>query len=1105
MSFEESQRPIDQGDLKRLKLIRGGNRGKVTKIQREALELLRSYGTESSPRPSKEEFIRQLTVLLKTLKGKQSCLVKLDEEIIQICPENEIENEIDQSTDIARKIDEIIDQIEEAVRLCTVQDVRAITSTPQATRVRSEVSPILPSSSELNVSANSSRSMSQGVKLPKINLPRFHGDITKFQPFWQSFKCAVDNNDSLSGVHKLTYLINSLEGPAFKALEGLEIVDENYEKATEILKTRFGKSQQIISAHMQELLNLQSHPSDKTNQLRSIYDNITVHIRGLESLGVSSEKYGSLLIPVIMSRMPTDIALQVARKTSEDIWKIDDIMDIIRNEIEAREVSERVNIGERKKMDKAAKIPPSNIGGTTRSFVAQEEKKRRPLQCYFCKKEHVVKDCQEVTDVKKRIQIISSAKRCLNCLKVGHVAKDCFSKGRCQNCNGKHNTLLCQKSSQDNQSTANEMKSITTSSVKQKTNVLLQTAKAFAFGNDRSQKIPVNILFDGGSQKSYVTEEIKNKLSLDVKQKETVNLNTFGSENYSRKVSERVVVNLEVNDEVIPISALTSPAICSPISSRVDVSSYPHLSGLQFANKLDCGDQQIGILVGADQYYEIVLGEVVKGSSGPVAISSKLGWLLSGPVMSYTDDNSRIVSNLVLDIIPSRREVFHESKEITDSLENFWKHESLGLIEDKQTTDEVSKSTNLVEYDDKQGRYEVSLPWKDEVFEPLHSNYDMCKNRLNSLYHKLTDKPDLLDQYDQILKEQLAQGVIEKVPPEEHNSNAHFLCHFGVIRNERATTKLRVVFDGSAKSVPSNTSLNDRLVVGENNMPLLFDTLVRFRTHKIAITADIEKAFLQIGIKQGDRDVLRFLWFDDVHKANPSIIQYRYCRLVFGLTCSPSILGQTIRQHVLQYSEESPQVVDILTRLYADDLSCGSDTVEGALHICKTAKDILSRGGFNLRKWNSNSKDVLSSIRSMEERPIVDIASGGTITEDDQSYSQYAIGNPNEGGSSKVLGVNWNSNQDTFYLEFSQIITFATSLAPTKRSVLRISAKIFDPFGWFSVFTINLKALFQQLCVEKLSWDEELQGQHRKTYDNLLSALQSFENVQISRCFFPSR
>ena len=99
----------------------------------------------------------------------------------------------------------------------------------------------------------------------------------------------------------------------YKTLERLELTEENYENVARMLKDRFGKSQHIISAHMQELLNLQSLNNEKANNLRSLYDNILVHVRGLESLGVSSEKYGSLLIPMIMSCMPNKITLQIAR------------------------------------------------------------------------------------------------------------------------------------------------------------------------------------------------------------------------------------------------------------------------------------------------------------------------------------------------------------------------------------------------------------------------------------------------------------------------------------------------------------------------------------------------------------------------------------------------------------------------------------------------------------------------------------------------------------------------------------------------------------------------------------------------------------------------
>ena len=119
----------------------------------------------------------------------------------------------------------------------------------------------------------------QGVELPKIQLQKFRGDVTKFQSFWQSFRVAVDENEGLSKVPKLNYLINSLEGVAYKALEGLGLTEENYESAVQILRDRCGKSQQVISTHTQELLNLHSLNNEKANNLRSLYDNILVHVR----------------------------------------------------------------------------------------------------------------------------------------------------------------------------------------------------------------------------------------------------------------------------------------------------------------------------------------------------------------------------------------------------------------------------------------------------------------------------------------------------------------------------------------------------------------------------------------------------------------------------------------------------------------------------------------------------------------------------------------------------------------------------------------------------------------------------------------------------------
>ena len=165
------------------------------------------------------------------------------------------------------------------------------------------------------------------------------------------FENAIDKNESITAVDKLNYLVNLLEGPAYRAVSGL-------------LKSRFGNKQQIISTHMQALLGLQNCPNENVKQLRFIYDRINVHVRGLEALGMSSASYGSLLVPILMARMPREITLHVARKTTEEVWPIKEILDIVRREIEARKLSDNIKPVERK-CDKTLGYGPKSPQATT--------------------------------------------------------------------------------------------------------------------------------------------------------------------------------------------------------------------------------------------------------------------------------------------------------------------------------------------------------------------------------------------------------------------------------------------------------------------------------------------------------------------------------------------------------------------------------------------------------------------------------------------------------------------------------------------------------------------------------------------------------------------
>ena len=140
---------------------------------------------------------------------------------------------------------------------------------------------------------------------------------------------------------------------------------------------------------------------------------------------------------------------------------------------------------------------------------------------------------------------------------------------------------------------------------------------------------------DSGSQLSYITTSLQSKLRLKPIFQERLHLNTFGSETFATKTWDVVKLSLQRpgHTSTIEITACTSPVICSSLPALVDVTKYEHLADLELADECtgqwtDC----IDVLIGSNYYWSVVTGEVLNSDSGPVAMKSVFGWLLSGPV-----------------------------------------------------------------------------------------------------------------------------------------------------------------------------------------------------------------------------------------------------------------------------------------------------------------------------------------------------------------------------------------------------------------------------------------------------------------------------------------
>ncbi|XP_046857876.1 uncharacterized protein LOC124451299 [Xenia sp. Carnegie-2017] len=365
---------------------------------------------------------------------------------------------------------------------------------------------------------------------------------------------------------------------------------------------------------------------------------------------------------------------------------------------------------------------------------------------------------------------------------------------------------------------------------------------------------------------------------------------------------------------------------------------------------------------------------------------------------------------------------------------------------------------------------------------------------------RLSNEPTLLKEYDNIIKEQLETGVIERVDESEPEINVHYLPHQAVIRKEAKTTKLRIVYDASSKEGKRGTSLNDCLHVGPPLTPLLFDILIRFRESRVALAGDIEKAFLNVEVDEADRNYLRFLWVRDAINGNLEVVVYRFCRVVFGLNASPFLLNATLRHHIAQFAESDPVLAQKLNEgFYVDDLVSGGKSAQETIELYEKAKFRMSQGGFKLRKWLTNDGNVRALIEQRECGNKVTT----TTDSDDETFTQWSLGALNNNDCAKVLGIGWDCDNDLFTFDLRKFVEdLGDKTKLTKRSLLSALAKIFDPLGLISAVIILMKILFQQLCVDKVDWDDKIEGKHAKIYLEWIEDLVRVQRIKINRCVY---
>ena len=920
----------------------------------------------------------------------------------------------------------------------------------------------------------------QSVKLQKYTITPFKGEYKDWLRFWNQFMVEVDGS-SISEISKFNYLLELVTGKPKEDILGLPHSEDGYLEAKRILEKTYGKDIKIHKALIKELEGLDTISSvHRVKEIHDYYNKLSRIVRTLVTMK-KLDTAQSFVYSLMDKLGPVKEAL-IQKDDDWENWNLEELVEnlekyIDRHPLPVHEVTTA----------SSTSTPYRKRGNEYQADWRQRDKmmfanamdKPQGMQnsCVYCDfSNHRSSDCRKVINIAQRREVLKKKRLCFNCTGFGHGASKCRSRG-CRKCNGRHHTSLCDATMGGNGEPKHEQPEMGKRAIHPST-TLHATLMAKVKG------IPVRIMVDSGASSSYICTSLLTKLRLKPVSLETRNIEQMYGTIQRRVQVFKVTVQSNavdgfrfdlkcINGEKDMLTYLPNPRI------KTLKKKYKRFRCLKFSDEDTEEDKlPIHIILGAADYQRIKTTEPpVLGPNpdvDPGAEFTMLGWTLTGKTVEVDTEAEKLFMTL------SPKTEFEQMCSI----------EVLGLADidgrlDKEFHEHFQEK--LVRLDD--GTYSTRLPWKPEIVK-VPMNKELAIGRLYSTTRRL-EKLKKLEEYHDIMEAQVKDGILEIVPEKPTGEVLHYVPHQAVIREDAESTRMRIVYDLSARASPDVPSLNDCLEKGPSLQPLILDILLRNRMSTNCITGDIKKAFLQIKLDPADRDVQRLFWYNNLE--DRKITEYRFTRVIFGSAASPYILGATLKKHISQYREAFPETVETLLRnTYVDDVQCGGQSKEDLANFKREATHILQQAGFSLHKWHSNIDEV--------ESP--DVNTSIPVPEDTTTYAKEEMGT--KANETKILGIPWNKRRDELSINFSKCLERQNDEVLTKRKMLSAINGIFDPLGLASPVVITAKFLYSQLCQLKLSWDEEIQGEIANAWKKWIKTLVEVQSLSVPRSIIAS-
>ena len=363
---------------------------------------------------------------------------------------------------------------------------------------------------------------------------------------------------------------------------------------------------------------------------------------------------------------------------------------------------------------------------------------------------------------------------------------------------------------------------------------------------------------------------------------------------------------------------------------------------------------------------------------------------------------------------------------LNENINQFWDLDTIRISDNE--TSVYGKFIDSMKFEN--DHYSVALPFKENC-QMLADNYQLCLNRLQKWKERLSKTQQSPNEYNKVFDEYLNLWIMEKVKNKGMVGEVVYLLHKEVIKEDRLTTKLRIVFDESAK-YKGKSSLNEVLYKGLCLNADLYSFLLKFQIYLIAITADIEKAYLQISINKEHRDFLWFLWYSNL--SEEIISKYRFTRVIFGLTSSQFLLNGIVQSHGIKYEKIDLEFArKVKNHFYIDDLNTGVYSTEG-FDFYKKMKVWFMEANFNVRKQQMNDEDLCKLINLYEKNEGIN--------------SGVKMNNVHSVNNDKVLGLYWDHKKYIISLKINEVFKEAINIIPTNWNILSVIASVYNLVGY---------------------------------------------------------